>query len=112
MSCVGAAAREKAHWSGRKDTSSVFWRKLVEATGRPQVTRRRNRRILVLSVLFKIARKSRLRRRLTKAATSGLNNKSRSLGRQSSEGSYFLALVGGVWVHSEIAPERVLVVLL
>ena len=61
MSCVGAAAREKAHWSGGKDTSALSWRKLVEATGRPQVTRRRNRRISVLSVLLKIVRKSRLR---------------------------------------------------
>ena len=62
---VGAAVREKGHRFGGKVPGGLSWRKLVEAIGRPQVTRRRNRRILVLSVLFKIARKSRLRRRLT-----------------------------------------------
>jgi len=40
MSCVGAAAREKARWSGGKVHYNSFWPKLVEAIGRPLVSKR------------------------------------------------------------------------
>ena len=53
---VGAAVREKGHRFGGKVPGGLSWRKVVEAIGRPQVTRRRNPRISVLSVLLKIAR--------------------------------------------------------